>query len=104
MTSQDNSLNSSPFGFLINHRFWLAGPITLLVSIFSMASMSLWFPPGIANINHLAFPLILFPLLWAISFFYAVLEVNIQRAWIVMLLVLLVNAIPVIASVAGWLS
>jgi hypothetical protein len=104
LTLQDNAFNSSPFGFLANHRFWLAGPITLLVAIFSMASMSLWFPPGIANVNHLAFPLVLFPLLWAISFFYSVLEVNIKRAWLILMLVLVLNAVPVIAAMAGWLA
>ncbi len=69
-----------------------------------MAAMSLWFPPGIANINHLAFPIVLFPLIWAVSFFYSVLEVSIKRAWIVLMIILLINAVPVITSSAGWLS
>ncbi|HDY85443.1 hypothetical protein LCGC14_0560480 [marine sediment metagenome] len=103
MTSQYTPLSTKSSVFK-KHRFWLAGPVTLAVSIFIMAAMSLWFPPGIAGVNNLVFPLILFPLIWAISFFYSVLEVNIKRAWIVLMLVLSVNAIPVIASMKGWLS
>lgn len=104
MTSEQNIRHTTTYRFLTNHRFWLAGPITLMLSIFTMAAMSLWFPPGIANVNHLVFPLVLFPLIWATSFFYSVLEVNIKRAWISLILVLLANAVPVIASIAGWLS
>jgi hypothetical protein len=103
LTSKQNTINTTTFSFLKNHRFWLAGPVTLMLSIFTMAAMSLWFPPGIANVNHLVFPLVIFPLLWAVSFFYSLLEVNIKRAWVTLVLVLLANAVPVIASIAGWL-
>lgn len=85
-------------------RFWLAGPVTLLLSIFAMAAMSLWVPPGQANVNHIAYPIILFPLIWALAFFYAVLEVNVKRATIVLLFLLFVNGGLVIASVMGYLS
>lgn len=90
--------------FLRMPRFWLAGPVTLLLSIFAMAAMSLWVPPGKANVNHIAYPIILFPLIWAVAFFYAVLEANIKRATMVLLLLLFVNGGLVIASVMGYLS
>lgn len=88
---------------MLNTRFWLAGPFAIIISIFVMAAMSLWFPIGIAGINHLVLPLILFPLIWAGVFFYALLEKNIKRATLVMTFLFLLNALPVITSILGLL-
>lgn len=95
---------STSVRYLWSGRFWLAGPITLIISIFIMAAMSLWFPEGEAGINHLVFPLVLFPLIWALVFFYVVLEPRAKRAGLVMLLLFFANGLPVIASVLGWLK
>ncbi|PCJ33168.1 MAG: hypothetical protein COA90_00610 [Gammaproteobacteria bacterium] len=102
--SQIKQPQSNKFRYLRSSRFWLAGPATLIVSIFIMAAMSLWLPEGKASIDHLVFPLVLFPLIWVIVFFYVVLENNIKRARWVMLALLLLNALPVIASILGWLK
>lgn len=55
-------------------RWLLAGPGALLAGLATMAAMPVWFPPGQAGINNIAFPIILTPLLWAVPFFYALLD------------------------------
>jgi membrane-anchored glycerophosphoryl diester phosphodiesterase (GDPDase) len=92
------------FRYLWSSRFWLASFVALLLPIVVMASMSLWLPAGDAQVDNLVIPLILFPLIWAVSFFYAVLETNLKRAWMVMLGLLLVNGGMVAGSIAGVLS
>lgn len=87
-----------------NPRVWLAGPLALIVAIVAMAAMSLWFPPGAAKLNNLVFPLILFPLLWAAAFFYAVLESDVRRCAVVLGALLIVNGAAVAASIAGLLN
>jgi len=69
-----------------------------------MAAMSLWLPSGKAEVDHLVLPLVMFPLIWSAVFFYVILEKNIKRAWIVLLLVLIANALPVVASILGWIK
>lgn len=93
----------SMWSFLKSTRFWLAGPVALLLSICFMASMSLWLPAGEAGIDHLVVPIVLFPFLWAAAFFYAVLDLNTKRAAVLMLVALLISAGLVIASIAGLL-
>lgn len=75
--------------------------MALLLSIVFMASMSLWLPEGAAQINHLVVPVVLFPLLWAVAFFYALLGVNKKRAAVVMLSALVFFGGLVVASVVG---
>lgn len=65
-------------------RWVLAGPVTLVVAIMVMAGGPLWFPTGSAGIDNLTFPLLLFPLFWAVPFFYVLLEENMLRASIVL--------------------
>lgn len=78
-------------------RFWLAGPSTLIAAFLLMAAMPVWFPPGAAGINHLAFPLVVFPAVWAVLFFYAVLAENLQQAAWVLLSLTIING-----SLAAW--
>lgn len=92
------------FTFLRSTRFWLAGPVALLLSILFMASMSLWLPKGAAGINHLVLPIILFPLIWSVFFFYAVMADNKKRMVLVMLSLLLLCGGLVTASFMGMLT
>ena len=78
-------------------RWLLAGPAALAVAVAVMAAMPLWFPEGIAGIDHLVLPLILFPALWAAAFFYACLAENLGRASVILVGALLVNA-----AAAAW--
>ncbi len=84
-------------------RWIVAGPLTLACSVLVMAGMSVWFPAGAAGINHIAFPLILFPAIWAALFFYAVLAQKPWRAGAVLLLLAVVNAVPVLAALRATL-
>ncbi|MEM8785680.1 MAG: hypothetical protein AAGF19_07480 [Pseudomonadota bacterium] len=55
-------------------RWVLAGPVVLIVSRSSMAAIPFWCPKGAAGVDHLVFPVILFPIIWSAFFFYAVMS------------------------------
>ena len=80
-------------------RWIVAGPLVLVASILVMAGMTAWFPEGAAGINHLAFPILLFPAIWALLFFYALLDVRPWRAGAVILALALANGVPVLSAV-----
>lgn len=82
-------------------RWLLAGPVTLLAALATMAAMPLWVPPGAAGINHLAWPIILTPLLWAVPFFYACLEENLVRGSLVLAGITLGQIGLVVLSLTG---
>lgn len=92
------------FRYLWSLRFWLAGPFGLIAAIVIMASMSLWLPGGRANIDHLVIPVLLFPLIWSVVFFYAILESKVGRAALVFAVTMLINGGLVAASIMGWLA
>ncbi|MFO7483772.1 hypothetical protein [Oceanibaculum nanhaiense] len=73
-------------------RWLLGGPMAVLIAILAMGAMPLWFPTGAAGVDHLIFPLILFPALWAAPFFYAILAENLRRAALVLTGLAFVNA------------
>ena len=73
-------------------RWLLGGPMAVLIAILAMGAMPLWFPAGAAGVDHLIFPLILFPALWAAIFFYAILAENLRRAALVMTALVIANA------------
>lgn len=78
-------------------RWILAGPLALAVAVAVMAAMPLWFPEGAAGIDHLILPLILFPAIWAVAFFYACMTEKLGLASVVLVGLLLINA-----AAAGW--
>ncbi|WP_422367403.1 hypothetical protein [Pelagibius sp.] len=78
-------------------RWILAGPVALAVAFVVMAAMPLWFPEGRAGIDHLVFPLIFFPAIWAAGFFYACLAENLRRASVLLMGLLLING-----AAAAW--
>lgn len=96
--------NTTRWRYLSSLRFWLAGPVTVVVSVLIMAAMSLWLPEGNANIDHLIVPVILFPLIWSTVFFYVILENNMKKVSLIMALLFLGNGLAVTASILGWLG
>ena len=74
----------------------LAGPVALAVAEVVMAAMPLWLPEGAAGIDHLVLPLVLFPAILAVAFFYACLSEKLARASVILMGVLVINA------AAGW--
>lgn len=58
-----------------------------------MAAMPLWVPEGAGRINHLAFPIFFYPLIWAILFFYAVLDRSLMRIGFIFTLITVINLV-----------
>lgn len=79
----------------------LAGPVCFAASAAAMAGGVLWIPKGDAQIDNLILPMVLFPAIWAIVFFYACLDRNLLRAWGVTLALLLANAAMIAAHLHG---
>ena len=73
-------------------RWALAGPAALLVAIAVLAGMPVWWPPGPSNVDHALFALVLFPAVWGMAFFYAVLS---ERLWLVSAVFLVVFAVNI---------
>ncbi|MEO1188749.1 MAG: hypothetical protein AAFW60_06730 [Pseudomonadota bacterium] len=73
-------------------RWLLPGPGAVILSVATMAAMPLFLPQGNAGIDHLVFPLILLPAIWAVIFFYVVLEENMVRATAILAVLFVFNA------------
>jgi hypothetical protein len=52
-------------------RTLVAGPLAFITSLAVMAAMPHWVPEGPGRVDNLVFPVIGFPLIWAVNFFYA---------------------------------
>jgi hypothetical protein len=61
----------------------LAGPMCFVTAVLVMAGAALWFPKGAAEINNIALPIIGFPAIWAVLFFYTLLDRHLSRAWVI---------------------
>lgn len=81
-------------------RWLLAGPGAVLLGLVTMCAMAIWVPAGSAGVNNIAIPIILTPLLWAIPFFYATLEPNLERATAVMTAATLVQGLLLVFALA----
>jgi hypothetical protein len=64
-------------------RWLLAGPGAVILGLVTMCAMTLWLPAGAGGVDNIAIPIILTPLLWAVPFFYATLEPDLERASLV---------------------
>jgi len=80
-------------------RFILAGPAVFITAIAVMAGATVWFPQGAAEVDNIVIPLVLFPAIWAVLFFYACLDRYLKRAYAVIIMLLLVQ----IGLIAGQL-
>ena len=65
-------------------RLWTMLGYAFVTAVFIMFGMPIWFPAGIAGINNMIIPMLLFPLVWAVLFFYAVLEKRLKYVLIVL--------------------
>lgn len=61
-------------------RTLVAGPLALVASIAVLAALPHWLPEGPGRIDNLVFPVIAFPLIWAVAFFYACLAGDVHKA------------------------
>jgi hypothetical protein len=73
-------------------RVILAGPVVFGAAVVVMAGGALWVPSGAARIDNIVLPLVLFPAIWAVLFFYACLTRRLLRSYIVVAAIVLSNA------------
>lgn len=73
-------------------RWVLAGPVTLIIAIATMASSSTIGAIDVPSFNAIAFAAISFPAFWGAMFFYVLLEERPWRAVFVSLTVIAANA------------
>ncbi len=66
-------------------RWLLAGPLVFVVAGLVMSGGALWVPDGPAQIDNIVLPIVLFPAIWALLFFYASLDRRLGRAYTVVL-------------------
>lgn len=74
----------------------LAGPGAFLAAIILVGGGTLYLP-GVAGGNSLVLPAVLFSLLWAAIFLYALLDPRLHRAGLVILAVSLLNGVFIAA-------
>lgn len=79
-------------------RCLIAGPLALACSVLVMAGMPLYLPAGAGGADHIAFSVLLFPLVWAALFFYAIMEKRQWRSAVLLIALSGLNAIPVVAA------
>lgn len=68
-------------------RWLLAGPGAVCASVAFVTAMPLWLPEGVAGIDHLVWPIMLAPLIWAVFCTYTCLEENLVRSAVVIVAV-----------------
>ena len=79
----------------------LAGPVAFITAAVVMAGGALWLPKGAASIDNIVLPIVLFPAIWAVVFFYTCLDKNLLRAWLVTLGAFTVNAVMIAMEFVG---
>ncbi|MAO57382.1 MAG: hypothetical protein CMM61_17035 [Rhodospirillaceae bacterium] len=82
-------------------RWIMAGPGTIIVALLFTMAMPFWMPSGAAGVNHVALPVILAPLVWAVFFVYAVAAENIARAATAITGIGVVTGALILISLAG---
>lgn len=82
-------------------RWLLAGPGAVLATLATMMAAPVWLPAGSAGVNHLAFPILLAPLIWSVPFFYACLEENLPRGAAVIVGATLAQGVVAAMAMAG---
>lgn len=82
-------------------RIFLVGPLVFLSAFLAVCGASVYLPAGPARIDNVAIPLVLFPAIWALLFFYSYLDSHLIRAYTVVLLVLGANLALVLLHISG---
>lgn len=82
-------------------RWLLAGPGAALAALLFMAAMPVWLPTGASGIDHVVFPVILAPLIWAVAFTYACLEQRLPRGAAVLTMAIVVQGAVVALALTG---
>ncbi|MEM9301544.1 MAG: hypothetical protein AAGE01_05505 [Pseudomonadota bacterium] len=56
----------------------------MIAALLAMAASPLFLPKGNAGVDNIVMPIVLFPLYWAATFFYSVLDERVWRAGLVL--------------------
>lgn len=84
-------------------RWLLAGPGALTAAVLFTMSMPVWFPTGVAGVNHIAYAQVLAPLNWGVLFTYACLEENQARCVAAIAGMGLVCGALSLLAIVGWI-
>ncbi|MEO9902096.1 MULTISPECIES: hypothetical protein [Alphaproteobacteria] len=99
---------AGPRAWLTRHpravRWILCCPGAFVASAAIMAVLPLWLPHGAAEIDHLVFPILMFPGIWAAVFFYACLERDLIRATSVITALIAVTGLMAVLAATGVLG
>lgn len=82
-------------------RWLLAGPGALAAAILGMAAMPVWLPAGAAGVDNIVYPIVLAPLVWTMTFLYALLDTSLPRTTAVVAVLILANGILVALAASG---
>lgn len=74
-------------------RALLAGPCALGLTALIIAAMPFWVPKGNGGVDHIAFPLFFMPAIWAMIFFYALLDRSLGRVAIIMTVIAAIHLV-----------
>ena len=83
-------------------RWLLAGPGVAVTALLLTAALPVWLPSGAAGVNHIAYPLVLAPLVWVVLFLYACLEERVVRCAAVVAGLATGGGAVVAAALLGW--
>ncbi|MEQ9609254.1 MAG: hypothetical protein RLN99_16470 [Kiloniellaceae bacterium] len=82
-------------------RWLLAGPGAIAAALLFVMAMPLWLPAGAAGVDNVVYPMVLAPLVWAVTFTYACLEEDVFRGLAITLGMVVVCGILSGLGVAG---
>lgn len=61
-------------------RWMLAGPGALIAAILAMGGSTQWLPVGPSGLDNMLYPVLLFPGIWAVFFFIAIMFDHVWKA------------------------
>lgn len=83
-------------------RWLLAGPGAVAAALLFVMAMPVWLPEGAAGVDHVVWPMVLAPLIWALICTYACVEENLARGVIFTVGVVVVCGLLSGLAVMGW--
>jgi hypothetical protein len=84
-------------------RWLLAGPGAVVATLLFAMAMPVWLPKGQAGVDNVVYPLILMPLIWAVTFVYACIEEDLPRCAAILCATAAVCGLTAALAFAGWL-
>lgn len=83
-------------------RWLLAGPGAIIAALLFVMAMPVWLPEGAAGVDHVVWPQVLAPLIWALFCTYTCIEEKLARGVYITAGIVLVCGVLSALAVAGW--